>query len=223
METFIERTNKGFARRLLLLTGALIAGASQATPALAGYDDTGREAMETRDVNIGGQMRSMMTVTGVLVRDADDKNFQLRDTRGRVMRVETSRTSMAEASNKLVAGDSVRVYGEWRDNMLYATNLRFLGRNRVTTGTRVFYDRYYYVVGSRNTLTGTLVTDADDDEFEMRAADGRVYMIRTRLIPDSFGANKLQEGDRVRVHGSWFVADERPQLEASNLVVLSRR
>src|SRR5690606_14957664 len=103
----------------------------------------------------------------------------------------------AEASNKLLTGQRVRVYGSMEDGKLYATNLRTI--TGVATGTRVRYQNYYYTVGEMNTVSGTLVTDADDDEFEIRADNGRTYMVRTRSIPDAYGANKLQEGQRVRV------------------------
>lgn len=77
------------------------------------------------------------------------------------------------------------------------------------------------MIGSPLTVAGTLITDADDDEFEIRAANGRTYMIRTRLIPDAYGLNKLVRGNAVRVNGSWIATDDgQPILEANNVVVL---
>lgn len=215
-----------------------VAGLS-AIPAHAGYDENVGVATGSRDVNMGGMsargssgtmmrggtvMRtgtiSMVTVQGRLVRDADDKNFEIRDARGRVHRIETSRLVSAEAWNKLQEGDTVRVYGEWTGDMVRAANLRYLGKGYVSTGRTVYYERYRYRLGDRTSLTGTLVTDADDDEFRIRSSNGRVYMIRTRTISDSQGLNKLVKGDAVRVYGYWFVADETPQLEATSVAVL---
>ena len=166
--------------------------------------------------------KTMLAVNGMLMEDADDKNFRLVDAVGRIYDVETSNFVNAEAANKLQKGDKVRVYGEFRDNKLFASNLRTMGTSdEVTiTGKRVYYAPYYYTIGANQSVTGTLVEDADDNEFEVRAANGRVTMVRTRNIPDSVGLNKLQEGQRVRVYGYWFVSDNKPQLEASNVTVL---
>jgi len=161
-----------------------------------------------------------ITVEGVLTEDADDKNFAIKDAWGRTFNIETSRTSDAEASNKLQEGQRVRVYGSWEDEKLSATNLRVV--TGVASGTRVRYKSVYYTMGQMNTITGTLVTDADDDEFELRAENGQTYMIRTNSVAESLESNKLQEGQRVRVYGYWIAeADgDQPQLEAINLRVL---
>ena len=73
-----------------------------------------------------------------------------------------------------------------------------------------------------NSISGTLVTNADDDEFELRADNGVTYMIRTRSVAESLQSNKLQQGQRVRIYGYWIAeADgDQPQLEAINLRVL---
>lgn len=161
-----------------------------------------------------------ISVEGVLTEDADDKNFAIRDAWGRTFNVETSRFSGADASNKLQKGQRVRVYGSWEDEKLFATNLREV--TGVASGTRIRYKSVYYTVGQLNSISGTLVTDADDDEFELRATNGQTYMIRTRSVAESLKANKLQEGQRVRVYGYWIAeADgEQPQLEAINLRVM---
>lgn len=166
--------------------------------------------------------KTMLTVNGMLMEDADDKNFRLVDAVGRIYDVETSNFVNAEAANKLQKGDKVRIYGEFRDNKLFASNLRTMGMadEVMITGKRVYYAPYYYTIGANQSVTGTLVEDADDNEFEVRDSMGRVYMIRTRTIADSYGLNKLQEGQRVRVYGYWFVSDSKPQIEASNVTVL---
>lgn len=214
------------------------------TPAHAGYDEatgmaTNSYSRNTASRNTTMSRRTMsntmvygtyittstmgnITLVGTLTGDADDKNFTLRDSWGRTYNVETSRFVQAEAANKLQKGDMVRVYGEWSDNMLRAANIRTISSNAVALGTRVRYGSRYYTMGRMNTLTGTLITDADDDEFEIRAANGVVYMIRTPAIPDSAGANKLQKGQRVRVYGYWIgeAGGGEPQLEALSYRVL---
>lgn len=208
------------------------------TLAHAGYDEDSTRATNSysRNTASGRAMNNTMvygtyitsstmgniTLVGTLTGDADDKNFYVKDSWGRTYHVETSRFVQAEAANKLQKGDMVRVYGEWRDNMLQALNIRTISSNAVALGQRVRYGSRYYTMGRMNTLTGTLITDADDDEFEIRAANGVVYMIRTPAIPDSAGANKLQKGQRVRVYGYWIgeAGGNEPQLEAINYRVL---
>ena len=161
-----------------------------------------------------------ITVQGVLIEDADDKNFAIRDAWGHTFNIETSRFSGAEASNKLQKGQRVRVYGSKEDEKLFATNLREV--TGVAGGTRVLYKSVYYTLGQMNSISGTLVTNADDDEFELRADNGVTYMIRTRSVAESLQSNKLQQGQRVRIYGYWIAeADgDQPQLEAINLRVL---
>lgn len=216
----------------LLATAAL--GLPLAAPAHAGYDEpTGRASgsySSNRSMSSGRGMygsynqgrtsvttmpsSGWVTVQGVLIEDADDKNFAIRDAWGRTFDIETSRYTGAEATNKFQSGQRVRVYGSLEDGKVYATNVRLV--TGVAQGTRVLYRNVYYTIGQLNTITGTLVTDADDDEFEIRADNGQVFMVRTRSIPDSYGANKLQEGQRVRVHGYWIAEADgvQPQLEA---------
>lgn len=166
---------------------------------------------------------TMVTTTGRLVSDANNKSFEIVDTLGRTYTVSTIEFGGAEMANKLQEGQVVRVNGQFRDGTLYARNLRVLsmaGTTYAATGSRVYYAPYYYTVGANQVVSGTLVEDADDNEFEVRDSMGRVYMIRTRNIADSYGLNKLQEGQRVRVYGYWFVGDNKPQIEASNVTVL---
>lgn len=164
---------------------------------------------------------AMVTVTGRLNDDADDKNFVMRDAVGRDIPVNTTRYVFAEGANKLVEGDVVRVHGEWIGDTLYARNLRYIGKRYIAAGTRVRAVGYPVVVGAKRKLTGTLITDADDDEFEIQDSRGRVCMIRTRTIPDAYGGNKLVKGQRVRVYGRWAVGEDgRAYLEASNFRVL---
>lgn len=162
---------------------------------------------------------TMVAVSGTLTKDADDKNFTIQDAWGNSYAVETSNTTNAEATNKLVKGQTVRVYGVWREGKLYATNVRDLGTG-VALGTRVKYKSTTYMVGESITLAGTLVMDADDDEFQIRDRNGVTTMVRTRLIPDSYGANKLQKGDMVRVSGYWIAeADgKQPQIEVTSFL-----
>jgi uncharacterized protein YdeI (BOF family) len=162
---------------------------------------------------------ALVTVSGTLTEDADDKNFSIRDAWGNTYAVETSNVANADATNKLVKGQIVRVHGVWRDGKLYATNVRDLGTG-VALGTRVQYNSRFYTIGETVTLSGVLVSDADDDEFEIRDRNGVTTMVRTRLIPDAYGANKLQKGNLVRVTGYWIAeADgKQPQLEATSFV-----
>lgn len=164
---------------------------------------------------------STLTVTGTLVEDADDKNFAIRDAWGQIWNIQTSRVLNAEATNKLQAGQTVRVYGTWTNGKVMATNVRDLGSG-VAFGTRVQFNNRYYVIGQTTTLEGVLVSDADDDEFEVRDRSGVTTMVRTRLLPDALGANKLQEGQRVRVNGYWIADADgvQPQLEAMNLRIM---
>lgn len=210
-----------------------------AVPVHAGYDEDNRRATGSYSTNrrMSGNASAMygtytstrvvtsttmpvagwITVEGVLIEDADDKNFAIRDAWGRVFNIETSRFSGAEASNKLQKGQRVRAYGSFEDGKLFATNLRTV--TGMASGTRVRYRSVYYTLGQMNSITGTLVTDADDDEFELRADNGQTYMIRTRSVAESLQANKLQEGQRVRVYGYWIAEADgvQPQLEAVNL------
>lgn len=229
-------------KTLSTLLAAAAVALPLAVPAHAGYDEgnaraTGSYSSNRRTSGNASAMYGSYTTTrvvttttmpatgwisveGVLIEDADDKNFAIRDAWGRTFNVETSRFSGADASNKLQKGQRVRVYGSWEDEKLFATNLRTV--TGVASGTRVRYKSVYYTVGQMNTITGTLVTDADDDEFEMRADNGQTYMIRTNSVAESLRSNKLEEGQRVRVYGYWIAeADgEQPQLEAINLRVL---
>src|SRR5687768_5570359 len=116
----------------LALTGAALLPLS--TSAEAGYDvDTIRTPTARSAPGYGTYVTTRttgyITLVGTLTEDADDKNFDLRDAWGRTYNVETSRLVQAEAANKLQKGDMVRVYGEWRDNMLYATNIRTMASN----------------------------------------------------------------------------------------------
>jgi uncharacterized protein YdeI (BOF family) len=214
--------------------GAMLAFAAitlpLATPARAGYDETNERATDSRSSNrtrVRSSVRTTVipvsgwtTVEGTLIEDADDKNFAVRDVWGRTINIETSRYAGAEATNKLQKGQRVRVYGEMEDGKLYATNLRVM--TGMMTGTRIFYRNVYYKLGERNTIFGTLVSDADDDEFEIRTANGQQYMVRTRTIPDAYGLNKLQEGQRVQVYGYWIAEADgvQPQIEATNVRVI---
>jgi uncharacterized protein YdeI (BOF family) len=179
------------------------------------YGSYSRSVRTTVDTLATG---STLTVTGTLIEDADDKNFAIRDAWGQTWNVQTSRVVNAEATNKLVKGQSVRVYGTWQEGKIEATNVRDLGTG-VAFGTRVQYGTRYYVIGEMTTLQGVLVSDADDDEFEIRDRNGVITMVRTHLIPDALGANKLQKGQIVRVSGYWIAEADgvQPQIEAMNL------
>lgn len=180
------------------------------------------DAQTGRRVRVSGM--TLMTVTGMLTRDADDKNFDIRDAYGRNYSINVSNYRGAQAANKLQKGQMVRVSGEFRNDTLYARNLRLMSSSAISSasGTRVYYAPYRYVLGARHIAVGRLITDADDDEFEIRSRRGRTYRVRTRNIPDRYGLNRLRKGQRVRVYGRWIRGDRQPQLEASRVVVLRR-
>jgi uncharacterized protein YdeI (BOF family) len=164
---------------------------------------------------------AMVTVTGRLTRDADDKTFFMKDSRGNPYKVDTTLFPRAESANKLLEGNTVRVHGSMMNGILYATNLRFLGSSYVKKGTRIATTNYRAGAGRKATLVGTLLNDADDDAFEIRDNRGRMHKIFTRMIPDWRGANKLQKGHFVRVHGRWAADDNGwAYLEASNIRIL---
>jgi hypothetical protein len=156
-----------------------------------------------------------------MIEDEDDKNFAKRDASGQTWNIQTSHGVNAEATNKLVEGQTVRVYGTWQDGKIEANNVRDLGTG-VAFGTRVQYNSRYYTIGEMITIEGVLVSDADDDEFEICDRNDVTTMVRTRLIPDSLGANKLQRGQMVRVSGYWIAEADgvQPQVEAMNLRLL---
>ncbi len=160
-----------------------------------------------------------VTLVGTLTRDANNKAFTMRSASGKIYKVNTEDFANAEVADKLKDGDRVRVHGRWKNNVLYAKNLRVIISGAPELGRRVTYKSRSYMMGQMNTLQGYLVSDADDDEFEIRANNGVVYMIRTRTIPDSYGLNKLQKGQRVSVHGFWIPNADggQPQLEAKSV------
>src|SRR5687768_6583095 len=51
------------------------------------------------------------------------------------------------------------------------------------------------------TVTGHLTNDADDQSFFMRDSYGTAYKVDTRRFVGTEGADKLLEGNAVRVHG----------------------
>lgn len=196
------------------LSVAMLAGATLVPQAAPVQARTYRSTYAMREQNF-------ITVVGVLQRDANNKTFTMRARSGVIYKVDYRDFSNAEAADKLQDGDRVRVHGRYKNKVLYAKNLRVITSGAPELGHRVLYNSRSYMRGRMTTLQGILTTDADDDEFQMRANNGVVYMILTRTIPDSYGLNKLQKGQRVRVNGYWITNADggQPQLEAKNVRV----
>ena len=163
----------------------------------------------------------MVTVTGRLTEDADDPDFYMRDAVGTPYKVDTRRSAVATTSYRLRAGDVVRVHGNLMNGIIYAGNVRYLGRNYASQGQRLSSSGYHTRTGAKATLVGTLVNDAYNNAFKIVDRRGRAHKIFSPQIPYAFGVNKLERGQSVRVYGRWAVGEDGwPYLEASNVRLL---
>ena len=166
---------------------------------------------------------AMVTVTGRLTEDADDPDFYMRDAVGTPYKVDTRRSAVATTSYRLRAGDVVRVHGNLMNGIIYAGNVRYLGRefSSQIQGRRVVSSGYRTRTGAKATLVGTLINDADNNAFKMVDRRGRAHKVFSPQIPYAYGVNKLEKGQSVRVHGRWATdAEGWPYLEATNVRLL---
>lgn len=163
---------------------------------------------------------AMVTATGRLTEDADDPDFFMRDAVGTPYKVDTRRSAVATTSYRLRAGHVVRVYGNLMNGIIYAGNVRYLGRDFVQ-GRRVASSAYRPRLGAKATLVGTLVDDADNNAFKIVDRGGCGHKVFSPQIPYVYGVNKLEKGQLVRVHGRWAVGEDGwPYLEATNVRLL---
>lgn len=164
---------------------------------------------------------AMVTVTGRLTEDADDPDFYMRDTVGTPYKVDTRRSAVATTSYRLRAGDIVRVYGNLMNGIIYAGNVRYLGRQYASQGQRLVSNGYRVRSGTKATLSGTLINDADNNAFKILDRRGRAHKIFAPQIPYAYGVNKLEKGQLVRAYGYWMADEEGwPYLEATNVRLL---
>jgi hypothetical protein len=164
---------------------------------------------------------AMITVTGRLTEDADDPDFYIRDAVGTPYKVDTRRSPVATTSYRLRAGDIVRVHGNLMNGIIYAGNVRYLGREFSSQKRRVVSSGYRTRSGAKATLVGTLINDADNNAFKIIDRRGRGHKVFTPHIPYAYGVNKLEKGQSVRVHGHWAVGEDGwPYLEATNVRLL---
>jgi hypothetical protein len=158
---------------------------------------------------------SFMVVSGVGLDQPVSGQFHLRNRRGRVFSVDIARFGAVWST--VPTDGTLTVYGAWRDGILHATNISYddglygsRAYARDPIPTRPF------------TLSGTLVEKADRGGFDLCDAKGTVYSVLTRAMPGPQSAQPLHQGDRVRLYGELSLRDKVPELNATNLVLVSR-
>jgi len=141
---------------------------------------------DSGNYNTNNGIYGQTTLTGVVTRDLEGNNFELRGTDGRTYRVRINRR--AEVQRNLRVGDRVRLTGNTRNNVFVARTVEFVrSTDYPNNGTY-----------GQTTLTGVVTHDLDGNSFEIRATDGRVYRVDLRRGAEP---RTLDRGDRVRVTG----------------------
>lgn len=159
------------------------------------------QVLNNRDGNDGNSSRR--TLTGVVTRDLSGSRFELRADNGQTY---TVRLTISE-TERLTRGDRVRVIGDLRnerDNgrpLFVATRITFLQDRNGGNG------------GNRQSFTGVVQRERDNDRFELRQTNGRVLRVEPSSGVDLSSHNN---GDLVRVEG--YVQGDR--LIANNLRVI---
>jgi uncharacterized protein YdeI (BOF family) len=136
------------------------------------------------------------TIIGTVKKDAPGNDF--------VVQARNNWTYLVRAKwgepDTLSAGDRVRVYGNWRDGMMHASNVRLLYDASVLSDTPDGVTGSTPAINIRRGVTrsGTVTQDLAGNNFTLRGNDGVTYHVRA-LRGESA---TLSDGDRVRVFGN---------------------
>lgn len=212
----------------LSLAGALLAAPILTASAQSGESSSATARLSQQSHSLQGTRIARapysrvgrFSTIGVLTKNADGDEFVMRNTRGMVYPVDTGQVVRGTMPYKLVKGDYVRVYGFVHNGILYAQNVRALGRSYVDASDNVLVPPYKTVVGRAARYTGPLINNADNLQFRMRDRRGRIILVSMRLIPNGRDYNSLLKGQRVSVYGRWFKEDDTSFLEATALRIL---
>lgn len=150
--------------------------------------------------------REYRTLEGVVTRDLSGNNFTIRTNNNQRVLVQLDQNE----PNRLSEGDTVRVYGYFRDrnsddrrdnNVFHATSLNIVRDDRNNTNNN----------GDNHTVTGTVASVDRNSRRLTVFANSRTLTVYTR---DTFSSS-INRGDRVRVTGDFnnqTVRDARVEL-----------
>jgi len=171
---------KNQTKKKLAVVGVLVAPLLNATVAAQDFDP-GDSTLRN------GMAKENMTLVGTVTQNPVAGYFVIRARNGWTYRVDTRFFKPVG----LDVGDRVRAYGDWKNGVLHAGNVRILRHGEPTdVVSRIRPNR---------SLMGTVVANGTGDEFVIRARNGWTYPVRA-----IYGQpNTLSVGDRVRVYGAW--------------------
>lgn len=134
-----------------------------------------------------GMAKENMTLVGTVTQNPVAGYFVIRAGNGWTYRVDTRFFKPVG----LNVGDRVRAYGDWKNGVLHAGNVRILRQGDP--------DDVVSQIRANRSMMGTVVSNRIGDEFVVRARNGWTYPVRA-----IYGEPKtLSIGDRVRVYGAW--------------------
>ena len=131
----------------------------------------------------GNTSSGRININGVVTRDLRGNSFELRSDNGQTYRVRAS-----NEPDNLSVGDRVQVRGDLTDGVVRASSVRILDQNN---------DDYNDNNGATRTINGVVTRDLSGRRFEIRASNGRTYMVTTNRAEPV----RLTVGDRVQVQG----------------------
>ncbi len=134
-----------------------------------------------------GMAKENMTLIGTVTRNPVAGTFVIRAGNGWTYRVDTRFFKPVGLS----VGDRVRAYGDWKNGVLHAGNVRILRHGDS--------DAVVSPIRANRSMMGTVVANHAGDEFVVRARNGWTYPVRAIYGEPT----TLSAGDRVRVYGAW--------------------
>lgn len=146
----------------------------------------------------GNTSSGRVSINGVVTRDLSGNSFELRSDNGQTYRVRAN-----NEPDSLSVGDRVQVRGDLTDGVLRANSVRILDQNN---------DDYNDNNGATRTINGVVTRDVSGRRFEIRAENGRTYMVTTSR-PEPI---RLTVGDRVQVRG-YFSNNDRTTFLADSV------
>ncbi|MBW3636151.1 MAG: hypothetical protein KY445_06745, partial [Armatimonadetes bacterium] len=134
-----------------------------------------------------GMAKENMTLIGTVTQNPVAGYFVIRAGNGWTYRVDTRFFKPVG----LNVGDRVRAYGDWKNGVLHAGNVRILRHGDP--------DAVVSQIRTNRSMMGTVVANHAGDEFVVRARNGWTYPVRAIYGEPA----TLSVGDRVRVYGAW--------------------